>query len=268
MKDLRMYLIGLLGVIVVSCQDKEIQDCVCEEAEVLYPGQTNYLKYKFTYDDNNNLKEVQELRYNDTENIYTLSTTKQYIYSNNKISSITTRFATQNEGNFVRSSFEYMKSGDTTILYMLNQTFIDGIITDENLFVDRYFESPKDGVYFTKDILGTPSLQEYSGGNLIKVALQTENGSIVAYDTTWNYVTEYFYDQKPNVATANNAIMELLSWVPNYGFCQNNVTEIRHIIAGSEPIRISQEFTFAGNSLVKYIYGGTGRTVSFNYSCK
>lgn len=263
---MRKSLVLWIGLIGISCHENEIKPCLVNEAKVIYPGNDEYLKYIYTYDTEHNLVEAQELRFDELQNNYVLSSTNQYVISDNLVFSQLTRTPNQNEGSFTLKTYDYVKKGDTTFYYLLSQVFENGINTFERQFEGRFFENPKDGIYLNKDILGTYALEEYSNGNLTRVALPSPTGTINAYDTTWSYVTEYIYDTRPNVAR-NIAIGNLLSWVPNNGFCRNNVIEIRHFIQDSQPIKISQEFIFGSKELEKYVYGGTGRSVLFSYQC-
>jgi|JI10StandDraft_1071094.scaffolds.fasta_scaffold01149_6 hypothetical protein len=250
-----------------SCSEDEFKNCTLEEAAVQYLDQTGKMKYNFSYDDKGNGIEVQEFRFSELENDYVLHLTKQYTLSNDLVTSVLSRLQDDNEGTFFIRTYEYEKKGDTTVRRIHNQFFTDGILTDEGFFDDQFFESPKNGVYLRKDLLGTLSLEEYLDGNLIRVALQSDIGTVQAYDTTWTHVTEFIYDNKSNVAS-DAAIKDLISWVPNNGFCKNNVIKIRHLIPNGDAILINQEFTFSGNTLKQYLYGGTGHTISFNYSCE
>lgn len=269
--DMRnVFSILLIGCFItfISCDDgQDVNSCIMKEAIVSYPGDNNILYKKVFTHDGLNYTEVREFTYHTSDKKY--SETPDFIttltYENGKI----TKEVRQDVKNnyFFQWTFSYTVDGPKTIVHIHNRTVINGVMENEGDFETNFFESPADGIYLSKSILGDLSLEEYENGNLVRVGNPSPSGSYFAYDTTWAFNSRYVYDDKPNVTT-EYVLQEEINQVPNGGYCKNNVLQFIYTADNGQSQSLEQSFTInSQNRLEKYVYGGTERTVTITYSC-
>ena len=263
----KLVILGCVLFLTVSCGDDD-QACVMKEAIVSYPVDDLHLKRVFTHD-GTNYTEIHDYLYDDVKKDFN-ETPYQVItftYTNGKVSK-TIKHNPQNSDNaYVESTFTYTVVDEITIIHVHEVFYLDDTILLDRMIERHFVESPRDDFYLTKNEIGEPILEHYENGNLINVGFQSDTGTHVAYDTTWAFTLHYNYDNKPN-AINEYVLLDLISYVPNYGYCTNNMIELI-TNPDTQPVSIKQQFNLkSGNKLDKYVYEGTGRTVTINYDCK
>lgn len=256
-------LVAALMFLQSSCTYHDTSFCTMKEAVVSDAGQI-ISKEVFVHDGSNYV-EVQEFRYDDLAQKF--NETPNYIttltYANGRVVSAVRRAVGGPDES--QQSYAYTTSGDITNVSIHLAVLYNGNVTAETTHEEHFIEKPSDTTYLTKDPLGTTTIEQYRNGNLMNVGVQADTGTFAAFDTTWAFTLRYHYDNKPNAAT-DYVLLDLITNIPNWGYCTNNVTEL---FIGNIPDPQKQTFFLGQNNrLEKYVYEGTGRTVTITYNCK
>lgn len=264
----KLFLLLLCSLFLMSsCGDKNAT-CIMKEALVTYPPDAPYFKRFFTHNGFNYTETTDYLYDTDNDKYYDLPyQVVEFIYTNGKVSKTIRRNPMNSSTRRVESTFTYTVVDEITNVSVTEKTYDGDVFIRERTIDGHYFESPEDGVYLTKNDAGQPILEQYENGNLVGIGFQSADGTYEAYDTTWAFTIQYNYDNQPN-AISEPVLLDLISYLPNNGYCTNNVIELV-INPDTQPISITQEFNLkVDNTLNNYVYQGTGRKVTITYECK